>query len=52
MAAATVPVAPGRFSITTGWPRFSERPGAMMRATTSVPPPGGKPTTMRTGRVG
>jgi len=26
--------------------------GAMMRATTSVPPPGGKPTTMRIGFAG
>ena len=47
-----MPVAPGRFSITTGWPRFSPSRGAMMRATTSVPPPGGKPTTMRTGFAG
>jgi hypothetical protein len=29
-----------------------ENLGLMMRATTSVPPPGGKPTTMRTGLVG
>src|SRR5258706_5659987 len=52
MPAAAVPVAPGRFSITTGWPRSSEYSGATRHATTSMPPTGGKPTTMRTGLAG
>src|SRR6185295_8147546 len=44
--------APGLFSMTTGWPSRSESHGAMMRETMSAPPPGGKPTTQRSGRDG
>src|SRR6266581_1753038 len=42
----------GAKSLATSYWRLGESLGEMMRATTSVPPPGGKPTTMRTGRVG
>src|SRR5262245_48543415 len=45
-------VAPGRFSTTYCWPRYSESFGVSRRAMMSVPPPGGKPTSTRTGRVG
>ena len=48
----TTPPAPGLFSTMTGWPSASDSLGAMMRATMSMPPPGGKPMTMRTGLVG
>ena len=44
--------APGLFSITNGWPNRSESHCPMMRATGSDAPPGTKPTTQRTGRVG
>src|SRR5688500_16159410 len=44
--------APGRFSTTNCWPRYSESFGASSRAMMSVPPPGVKPTSMRTGLVG
>src|SRR6185369_6945484 len=47
-----LPPAPTRFSTTTGWPRRSARFVATMRAVRSVPPPGGKPTSMRTGLAG
>src|ERR1700755_1584345 len=43
--------APGRLSITKGWPNFSESLCASMRPGTSEPP-GAKPTMRRTGRVG
>ena len=52
MSVAMLVVAPGRFSTTNGWPRYSESFGASKRAMMSVPPPGGKPTSMRTGREG
>src|SRR5258706_9151234 len=47
-----VPVLPTRFSTTTGWPSASASFGARSRATTSGPPPGGKPTSRRIGREG
>jgi len=46
------PEAPPRFSITTCRPRTSDRRGWKMRAMVSVEPPGGKGTTIRTGRSG
>jgi hypothetical protein len=51
-AAAISPLAPARFSTTTE--RFSRSPipGATMRASRSFGPPGGKPTTRRSGRSG
>jgi hypothetical protein len=52
MSLAMLVVAPGRFSTTNGWPRYSESRGASTRAMMSVPPPGGKPTTTRTARLG
>jgi hypothetical protein len=33
--------APGRFSMTIGWPSCAERLFATLRAMNSVPPPGG-----------
>src|SRR4030095_6591309 len=47
-----VPVAPGRFSTVTACPHHSDSLAPITRATSSVPPPGGKPTIMRTGFVG
>jgi hypothetical protein len=52
MPAAMVPVAPVRLSMTICWLQAAVNRGASMRATTSVPPPGAKPTSMRTGRLG
>ena len=49
---AMLPPAPGRFSTTTGWPSTGVRAFASARARTSVAAPGGKATTMRTGRSG
>ncbi len=43
---AILPVAPGMFSITTGLPSRSLNSCPSKRATTSVDPPAGKPTTM------
>src|SRR5260370_32471919 len=40
------------FSTKNCWPRLSESRCATMRAMTSVGPPGGNPTTTRTGRFG
>ena len=48
----TVPTAPGRFSITIGWPSFSCSCAATSLAITSTEPPGGKGTINRTVRVG
>jgi hypothetical protein len=45
-------LAPGLFSITTGWPSRSASHGATIRDTMSAPPPGGNPTTQRKGRAG
>src|SRR5262249_57292152 len=36
-------LAPGLFSITTGWPSRSDNHGAMILGTMSAPPPGGEP---------
>src|SRR5690554_4763936 len=47
-----VPVAPGRLSTTNGWPSVSVNRLAITRATTSLEPPGGQVTTMRTGFTG
>ena len=49
---AMAPAAPGRFSTTTLWPSDWESLSANRRAITSTPPPGGKPTTSRSGRDG
>jgi hypothetical protein len=38
------PPAPGRFSITMGWPRRSASGSVMIRASTSGEEPAGKPT--------
>src|SRR5687767_7962272 len=48
----TMPAAPARLSTTTCWPRDSESLELIVRATMSVPPPGGKATMMRTGLDG
>src|SRR3712207_9369432 len=47
-----LPPAPPRLSITTGWPSAAAMPFWIMRAAKSVCPPGGKPTTIVTGRDG
>jgi hypothetical protein len=47
-----LPFEPGRLSITTVWPSFSESAGAMTRARLSVAPPGGFGTIRRIGRWG
>src|SRR5262245_46736317 len=44
--------APGRFSMMNCWPRRSVSHWPIRRAVMSTDPPGGKPTTIRTGRVG
>src|SRR5256885_14008154 len=46
------PPAPARFSTMMLCPMFSESFLTMMRAVMSAPPPGAKPTTMLTGRLG
>ena len=51
-AAAISPLAPARFSTTTERFSRSPMPGATMRARRSFGPPGGKPTTRRSGRSG
>ena len=38
--------------VSTGWPSRSDSHCPIRRARMSVPPPGGKPTTIRTGRDG
>jgi hypothetical protein len=48
----SVPPAPGRLSMTTGWPSAEPRPRAMARASRSVAPPAGNGTTMRIGLLG
>ncbi len=40
------------FSTMTCWPQTSDSRLARIRAPTSDPPPGGNPTSNRTGRVG
>ncbi|CFW38247.1 Uncharacterised protein [Bordetella pertussis] len=47
-----MPLAPGLFSTTTGWPSSAAMPWPRLRATTSVMLPGGNGTTMRIGRSG
>ncbi|MOA26632.1 hypothetical protein D3C78_1474400 [compost metagenome] len=49
---ATMPPAPGLFSITTAWPSVSPIFWATTRAVTSATPPAPNGTTMRTGLVG
>jgi hypothetical protein len=44
--------APGRLSMINGWPSRSDSHRPIRRAMMSIWPPGGKPTTKRTGRVG
>ena len=44
-----MPPEPGRFSTTTGCPRYSDNFCASTRAVTSVPPPAENPTITRTG---
>ena len=51
-AAAISPLAPARFSTTTDRFSRSAMPGATMRASRSLGPPGGKPTMKRSGRSG
>jgi hypothetical protein len=43
---------PGRLSTTKGLPSTLPSLSAMMRASMSLAPPGGKPTTIVTGRSG
>ena len=45
-SAAMLPPAPGRFSITTGWPSSGAICSASSRAVMSAAPPGGKGTTI------
>src|SRR5256885_1882471 len=51
-SAAILPPAPGRFSITTCWPRDSASFWPRARARMSLGPPGVKPTTKRAGFSG
>src|SRR5256885_2306973 len=51
-SAAMLPPAPGRFSITTCWPRDSASFWPRARARMSLGPPGVKPTTKRAGFSG
>src|SRR3954471_24244945 len=45
-------LAPGRLSITIGWPRYSDNFAVKARETRSVPPPGGYGTIQRIGLLG
>ena len=47
-----LPPAPPTFSMMIGWPRIGRIFSAMMRAVTSVEPPGGNGTTSVIGRDG
>src|SRR5436309_5836956 len=47
-----LPPAPARLSMTKGWPRISAIFGVTVRATMSVPPPGGNGTMTRIGLDG
>jgi hypothetical protein len=47
-----LPPAPGRFSITIGWPHRRERSALMSRVMMSVVPPGEKPISTFTSRCG
>jgi hypothetical protein len=44
--------APGRLSMTNGWPSCSPRCCTITREMMSVVPPGAKPMIQRTGRAG
>src|SRR5690242_343681 len=52
MSAAMFPAAPGRLSTTTVWPSPAPSGIPTVRAETSTPPPGAKPTSRRIGLVG
>src|ERR1700687_2878826 len=47
-----IPLAPARFSTTTGWPISTESRAATARDMTSVTPPGGKGTIILSGLAG
>src|SRR5688500_18655891 len=51
-SAAMLLAAPARLSTITNWPSASDRFWLIARATTSVAPPAGTPTTQRTGFAG
>ena len=51
-SAAMLPPAPGLLSTITGWPSALDSGSAIVRATRSGVEPPGKPTRMRSGRVG
>jgi len=52
MSVPIVAEAPGRLSTTTAFGHMAPSFWPKMRASTSVPPPGAKGTTMRSGRLG
>jgi hypothetical protein len=52
MPVPSMPLAPGRLSMTTCWPRLSASLGAMVRPMMSVTPPAPLGMIMRMGRVG
>src|SRR5947209_9502187 len=52
MSLPIVPPAPGLLSTTIGWPSASERYCMASRPVESVPPPGGRATMQRIGRLG
>src|SRR2546423_8259050 len=52
MSLPIVPPAPGLLSTTTGWPNATERYCMASRPVESVPPPGGRATMQRIGRLG
>src|ERR1019366_10188413 len=52
MSVAMVPPAPARLSTTSCWPQISLSLAATIRAVTSTPPPGAKPTSNRPGLFG
>jgi hypothetical protein len=49
---ATTPAPPGRFSITTGWPRRCASFSPYSRTAVSIPVPAASDTMMVMGRVG
>jgi len=51
-SAPSMPLAPGLFSTTTGWPSETRSFSARSRAIVSTPPPGEKGTTMVMGLLG
>ncbi len=52
ISTAMFPAAPGRLSTTMRWPVCAAILSLTMRATTSVGPPAGNPTSSRIGRLG